>query len=249
MLKPRWRSGDQEVDSRICVATTHLLYNPKRGDVKLAQLQTFLANLERTAFKKTIDSQTNIYYPTVLCGDFNLTPESELYKFLIESKLSSYKDLNRNIISGQFDSHRNPNRIARTLLPESMGINDHCQFREEQTKRQASSQDDCQETSTYGGDTLSHPFTFHSVYKHHDEQNNKEITSCTYDFKKNVDFILFHQGSDEEETDSQSNKNFQGLKLLGRLELFTEDRLAHISLPERNYPSDHFLLAAKFILE
>jgi protein angel len=33
------------------VATTHLLYNPKRHDVKLAQMQILLAEVERIAFK------------------------------------------------------------------------------------------------------------------------------------------------------------------------------------------------------
>jgi mRNA deadenylase, exonuclease subunit and related nucleases len=35
----------------LVVATTHLLYNPKRHDVKLAQMQILLAEVERFAFK------------------------------------------------------------------------------------------------------------------------------------------------------------------------------------------------------
>ena len=33
----------------ICVATTHLLFNPRRGDVKLAQLMMFLAEIDKVA--------------------------------------------------------------------------------------------------------------------------------------------------------------------------------------------------------
>lgn len=35
----------------LVVATTHLLYNPNRHDVKLAQMQVLLAEVERFAFK------------------------------------------------------------------------------------------------------------------------------------------------------------------------------------------------------
>lgn len=37
-------------DTQIVVATTHLLYNPKRNDVRLAQIQLLLAEIERIAF-------------------------------------------------------------------------------------------------------------------------------------------------------------------------------------------------------
>ncbi|XP_005089652.1 uncharacterized protein LOC101847300 [Aplysia californica] len=35
---------------RLCVATTHLLFNPRRGDVKLAQLVLFLAEIDKQAY-------------------------------------------------------------------------------------------------------------------------------------------------------------------------------------------------------
>lgn len=34
------------------VATTHLLYNPKREDIRLAQVQVLLTEIERIAFKR-----------------------------------------------------------------------------------------------------------------------------------------------------------------------------------------------------
>jgi protein angel len=37
-------------DTPIVVATTHLLYNPKRTDVRLAQMQVLLAEIDRFAF-------------------------------------------------------------------------------------------------------------------------------------------------------------------------------------------------------
>lgn len=41
---------------QIVIATTHLLYNPRRSDVKLAQIQMLLADIDRLAFNK--DSNT-----------------------------------------------------------------------------------------------------------------------------------------------------------------------------------------------
>lgn len=60
---------------RFCVATTHLLYAPQSGDVKLAQVQLFLAEIDRLA---RIDPHRDSYYPIILCGDLNSEPTSLL---------------------------------------------------------------------------------------------------------------------------------------------------------------------------
>lgn len=39
-------------ESKIVIATTHLLYNPRRNDVRLGQVQILLAEIERMAFFK-----------------------------------------------------------------------------------------------------------------------------------------------------------------------------------------------------
>jgi protein angel len=55
------------------VATTHLLYNPRRQDIRLAQVQVLLAELDRHA--STIESDgKKTYIPAILTGDFNLQP-------------------------------------------------------------------------------------------------------------------------------------------------------------------------------
>lgn len=40
----------------LVVATTHLLYNPRRQDVKLAQVQVLLAEIERLAYNNKTNS-------------------------------------------------------------------------------------------------------------------------------------------------------------------------------------------------
>ncbi|GFR99541.1 protein angel homolog 2 [Elysia marginata] len=48
LLKPRSRLYKGKAKT-ICVATSHLLFNPRRGDVKLAQLMMFLAEIDKVA--------------------------------------------------------------------------------------------------------------------------------------------------------------------------------------------------------
>jgi len=68
-------------DKQICIVNTDLLYNRKREDIRLAQLQILLAEINRVACKNTN------YFPVILCGDLNLTPSSKLYSFLSQGRL------------------------------------------------------------------------------------------------------------------------------------------------------------------
>lgn len=61
----------------LVVATTHLLYNPKRNDIKLAQTQLMLAEIDRLAYKRLnrLTGQAE-YLPIIFTGDMNYSPES-----------------------------------------------------------------------------------------------------------------------------------------------------------------------------
>ncbi|NP_001090474.1 angel homolog 2 L homeolog [Xenopus laevis] len=83
LLQPKF----QRAAPVICVANTHLLYNPKRGDIKLTQLAMLLAEIARVAFTKDTG-----FCPIVLCGDLNSVPGSPLHSFIREGKLN-YKGL------------------------------------------------------------------------------------------------------------------------------------------------------------
>lgn len=77
LLQPKDVASSLNRFSSICVANTHLLYNPRRGDIKLAQLAILLAEISRLS--RLPNGPTS---PVVLCGDFNSTPLSPLYRFL-----------------------------------------------------------------------------------------------------------------------------------------------------------------------
>lgn len=129
MLQPKkdWTGGQ---DMRLCVATTHLLFNPKRGDIKLAQLAVLLAELDRFT-RKGIEPGTGmpLYHPSILCGDFNAVPYSEIYRLVHRGRLK-YENLISKDISGQQDDESMGlvRFVAKPLLPKPIGITEQCQY-------------------------------------------------------------------------------------------------------------------------
>lgn len=89
--------------TEFCVCTTHLLFNPKRTDVRCAQTQVLLAELDRFA----CHSVTKEPLPIILTGDFNSPPQADIYRLIVDGEIR--KDVN-----------------ARQL-PTELGITDHCQ--------------------------------------------------------------------------------------------------------------------------
>lgn len=64
----------------LVIANTHLLFNPRRGDVKLAQLHLLSFTLE--AVRRDVAERTGRDPFIAVMGDFNFTPDSGLYKYM-----------------------------------------------------------------------------------------------------------------------------------------------------------------------
>mmetsp|Transcript_41030 Transcript_41030/g.66015 ORF Transcript_41030/g.66015 Transcript_41030/m.66015 type:complete len:446 (-) Transcript_41030:763-2100(-) len=96
---------------KICVCTTHLLYNPGRGDIKLLQLQMLFKILKNT-------QQAHDECPIILCGDFNSTPNSAVYHYVTEGSLQDGMELDRRKVSGQ---HRIQHKIHYPNKIDSKG--------------------------------------------------------------------------------------------------------------------------------
>uniref|UniRef100_A0A8B9P6Z5 Protein angel homolog 1 n=1 Tax=Apteryx owenii TaxID=8824 RepID=A0A8B9P6Z5_APTOW len=125
LLQPLLPEGlDLKMVSPLCVANTHVLYNPRRGDVKLAQMALLLAEIDKIA--KTTEGS---YYPVILCGDLNSVPDSPLYKFIRNGQLS-YHGMPAWKVSGQedFSQQLHPRKLLAPLWPSSLGITDNCQY-------------------------------------------------------------------------------------------------------------------------
>lgn len=97
-------------DSIFIVATTHLLFNPRRMDIKLAQVHVLLAELEQIAF----DSKRGYYFPIILTGDFNMVPESAPYSLITDGR-----------INYQAMPHKSQNN--QPIITDDLGITNHCQ--------------------------------------------------------------------------------------------------------------------------
>lgn len=96
------------------VSTTHLLFNPKRHDIRLAQVQVLLAELDRIARDDTLS-----HVPIILTGDFNVQQTSEVFRLVIGERINPGKLFEKM----QFKFNIND----KALLPREMGISDHCQ--------------------------------------------------------------------------------------------------------------------------
>jgi protein angel len=239
------------------VATTHLIYSPEHGDVKLAQIQKLLANIDRIAFKriKIVDNEAKIvYYPVVLCGDMNLTLNSQLYKFIIESELVNYEQHSRKFISGQIRNRTSQSTeqqfLRRPIIPQTMQINDHSIFSPHYLQRVGEIKNKTKLelkllNETFGSENLFHTFKFKSAYDINcfSEQSPFEVTTALPKNHEKVDYI-FYNGDDEK--DEEDNDSY--LKLNSVLNLFQKEDVENLYFPSRHIPSDHFLLSAKFTL-
>ncbi|KAK3537757.1 hypothetical protein QTP70_017859, partial [Hemibagrus guttatus] len=126
LLQPNTTHGEGIRFRPICVANTHLLFNPRRGDVKLAQLAIVLAEIDSIVRQYKVKGQE---CEIILCGDFNSLPNTPLYQLIVTGQLY-YHGLPIWMVSGQEDlsyktHHR---RLYAPLWPNSLNISDNCRY-------------------------------------------------------------------------------------------------------------------------
>ncbi len=223
-------------DDLFCVATTHLLFSPKRGDIKLAQIQYFLAEIDQLSIK---DSTLNSYYPIIICGDFNAQPQSPLSKFLMNGhiKYDTYRSIE---ISGQIPQSIINNRFSlqlpsNELLPSTF-VTSECCF----PQNLSTDKKDQLIFQTYinrrSSAILTHNKNLNSVY---DLNDSSEVTTCIDNEFNLVDYIFY----------TKQDNDQHRLNLLSRYDLYKQNQMFNLHLPNHQFPSDHFLLAAKFALK
>ena len=84
---------DKRTRSKSLVVTTHLLFNSKRGHLKLSQLVIIFKAIEMLKSKHEIE---NVFF----CGDFNFVPNSALYHYIsnhqfdVKALLNEYSNQN-----------------------------------------------------------------------------------------------------------------------------------------------------------
>lgn len=129
----------EKPEVKFVVATTHLLYNPRRQDIRVAQTQVLLAEVERMAYKETdkkyvsdhqltqIISSWNfffsgepVYHPIIITGDFNSEPNSAVLKLLLNGELH-YENLAKKSLSEKVTMLKN-GKNGKELIPPVLGI-------------------------------------------------------------------------------------------------------------------------------
>uniref|UniRef100_UPI00398EAEAC protein angel homolog 2 isoform X2 n=1 Tax=Pristiophorus japonicus TaxID=55135 RepID=UPI00398EAEAC len=243
----------------VCVANTHLLYNPRRGDIKLTQLAILLAEIHKLA-----SNGNGEYWPIILCGDFNSVPGSPLYNFIRNGKLI-YDGLPIGKVSGQEQSHRGQRALTKPLWPPSLGISAACQYETlncQQTMKDAeypldaldSSEElkDATNKNSYVNEltpsAIQHKFRLTSVYSHYIPGSGKtEVTTCHSRCAVTVDYIFYSAAKNNDSPQSGEAAHDGHLQLLGKLALLTEQDLWTVNrLPNEINSSDHLPLLAKF---
>ncbi|NWH71296.1 ANGE2 protein, partial [Piaya cayana] len=253
LLQPKFHC---ETNAAICIANTHLLYNPRRGDIKLTQLAMLLAEIASVASQKD-----GTFCPIVICGDFNSVPGSPLYRFIKEGKLN-YEGLSIGKVSGQEQFPRGQRILSIPIWPKKLGISQSCVYETKQQQKEENAGEKLETTkldknqeivraSEKLSSKLQHCFKLSSVYSHYfPETGIPEVTTCHSRSAVTVDYIFYSAASGDTAAQPGAENSFHGgLKLLGRLALLTEKDLWTVNgLPNENNSSDHLPLLAEFRL-
>ncbi|XP_062863879.1 protein angel homolog 1-like [Trichomycterus rosablanca] len=278
LLQPTAARSEGLTFRPICVANTHLLFNPRRGDVKLAQLAIVLAEIDKVTKQCKVKGHD---CEVILCGDLNSTPNMPLYE-LISTGWLYYHGMPAWMVSGQEDLsyktyHR---RLYAPLWPSSLGINDNCQYSnvsEPHVKESGKLQYNhdflrqlryCPAACVRPADLELIPGVTDNIPMPDEMQQfaprrfrntiyhslnlssvyNQNITGTTLDAVT----TLHSDGAAMVDYIFFSRRvpnGEKGLKLLGRLALLSEaDLWSQNGLPNQAFPSDHLSLMAKFQL-
>ncbi|XP_026689780.2 protein angel homolog 2 [Ciona intestinalis] len=215
----------------VCIGNTHLLYNPKRGDIKMIQLATFFAAV-RNAMQNSL-KQTGIHPSLVLCGDFNSTPSSPLYQFVTSGHIN-YQGMSAKQISGQSTSGGLNRELPAVLLPQCLNINGDCTQSPDE-----SSLHGIKHTLTHGFGNIMSSNQPHKL----DEATTMQNNGAT------VDYIFYSENNKLNVTSCQSNqpKFCVKLKLRGRLShSLAKDVYKVGGIPNTLHSSDHLPVLAEF---
>lgn len=223
-------------NSPMVVATTHLLYNPKRTDVRLAQIQVFLAEIDRFSYNNTG------HCPIIITGDFNSTPRSAVINLLDKGHVSafSYRDSsdwktiavtdNCQHLSVYLDRQRGV--YTTTHNKTNIYNSDIKKYKIDVLKNELSSG---QYNELFNTGVLSHSLQLKSVYNRIKANGHREATTFQ-DYWVTVDYIYYSYLS--------------GLKLKKKLRLPTVKECEVLDcLPNHVYGSDHLALGAVFEMQ
>lgn len=94
------KNSNEEImkTNRFVVSNCHIHWSPRRGDIKLAQIKILLDGVDFLKQKYSDEQHT---CATILGGDFNLTPHSDLFEFITSGRLDRLENRSVENCSGQ----------------------------------------------------------------------------------------------------------------------------------------------------
>lgn len=245
-------------------STTHLLYNPRRQDVRLAQIQLLLAELDRVSVVGFYKNGEPKRIPIILTGDFNLQPYSAPYKLITNGSLH-YWNLTKRTLEKPMDDRAV--LAGNRFLPPQLGITDNCQHFDvvnnkyeglpriqntEIGKYITSNFEDDPDTEAiiasypgmFSSGHLTHDLKLTSVYDHIKINGQREGTTFQEKWIT-VDYIFYSK-----HFTPKTNSICDGyLKLVSRYSLPSSDDCHKLGrIPNAKFGSDHLALGAKFYL-
>lgn len=159
----------------IIISTTHLLYNPRRHDIKLAQLQVLFSELDRIAYQKQRNGKEE-YCPIILTGDFNFTPESSAFHFVTRGHFK-YEGLGTKLLTPIHQGRV----LGNELIPASLGISDQCQhLHVAESRTNTSAIHRSVPSPTFASGELSHRLKLRSAYSYSPMEDPSFRKATTY---------------------------------------------------------------------
>lgn len=216
--------------------------------MRLAQVQVLLAEIDRVAYQGIDELRRTRYLPIILTGDFNFQPNTAPYS-LIANGYVGYNALNKRL---EIPRNYEP-KFGDILLPIELGITDDCQHFDRSLPMLHSSEMSSNDRiiapveKLYGSHLpfqtgmLKHRLNLCSAY-------DDTVSASTYqDEWVLVDYIFYRR-----EPNMTNRLVEKSIKLLARFELPTRQQcnyyLPYGGIPNASQGSDHFSLAAKFLL-
>ena len=213
--------------SEFCVTNTHLLFNKRLGQVKIAQASKLLA---------AVYEATSGDCPYLMCGDFNMQPGSPLYNFISDGFLP-FANLRQFEVSGQGES--GGSILRPDVFPIDMHNLESCRITKCGENREA----------------LMHKMKFASAYSHVTDDYKPEISAFQSEDACNPDFI-FYSVEDKILQEKPRGPSILEIRegplhLVRRLSLPSEMVLRRTIGPWPNFttPSDHIPLVVDFALQ
>lgn len=211
-------------ESRLVVGNTHLLYNPRRSDIRFEQLRLFIQELDDVSFNyydKVKNRRFN--HPTILCGDLNCSPSSEISKFIFRN--SRQQGLQDNIKQNLSNNDSKRSEEIRERLTDAIDIDEGAN-----ENNRVGHRNDNQIDENSQEKNLEHPFLFKSAYPFRTRNGIKLCTGITNDV---IDYIYYTPDL--------------FVEYYGRLPT-VEEFIKCLPIPNSDHPSDHLYLKVNFRL-